>query len=711
MPYSYNLTGGEGPGDILSVPFPYLQKEHIYVEVDDVLISNTKYEWPSEGQLLLLSGFPVGSTTKVYRKTPFDERVGDLQGSAFLAFDDVNNNDKQMLYVLQETADAEASRQAAIDNLSTDLEAAETARVAAEAARAAAEGYSTLLAAEKSAVLLNRVSSQETILLADGQPDANPDAVSSITGLLEDQVPTWKAIVAGIPVHHPKVTALIYAGDVADRGYPSEAEEVGNTQPWYTLQQVQEDLRSLPFSEIDIIGGNHDNDSRPDAKKTSLDPFGYFLTVFPKQFYYKIKGNTCYIYMGDMGDLTQGVITDYVFEWWVNVCEKFSSYNKIVVTHQILPNVGMGNDTYTPTNGNLIGSGQRFIDKMTAATNPIKIDAWISGHTNFNTASNPDHQHKVAHGGCLFVNVGLHIHADLEGGPGEITYVKMCTTSKSKDVVFKRWNHKTGAYIVSAEVTHEFSNAMVLEVTPSFDGRFTTSELDLQRGKKTHYTSIELDGGGVSYDMGPYWLQDLILDDRSHRNIPKGIQVGARFNLAGNNNDNEDYLIHGYGTAGAVTARKSNETDTDYSADVVLYASGPARDDSSLVEVLAGYPDGSVSSPQGMRRYKTSGWLNIANNGHVQLDHNLNDENVQCRVRFRTGSGARIYDVSSSNFDITNGGRYMCFISQDANSVYVDSGNDGPFSKDNTEGNGSTTNYTSGQVMIDVWSVPLETVA
>lgn len=134
MANSYLDLGPKGSGDTMTVP-PYLEQADISVYVDDVLVSPGLYEWTNASLLTCLPGFPTGINTRVRRITDIDEAKSVQVGASVYDFEAVNQNDKQLLYKLQEQDDIQANLEDAI----AAAEAAEAAQLAAEAAEAAAE--------------------------------------------------------------------------------------------------------------------------------------------------------------------------------------------------------------------------------------------------------------------------------------------------------------------------------------------------------------------------------------------------------------------------------------------------------------------------------------------------------------------------------------------------------------------------------------------
>jgi len=571
----------------------------------------------------------------------------------------------------------------------------------------AAEAARDEAIATNAEVTKSRPSYSETLFLADGQADANSDAPPT-DGQSGDQVAIWRSVLSEIPQYHPQVKALVYAGDLTDRGHPSLAEIATNTNDWYGFKELTDDLNLyLPFSEIDALSGNHDRNYLEFAERDTLEPFDIYKQWFSKQFYFKVKGNTVTIFMGDMGRDTKGFITDYVFEWWLEVCNRFRGKNIIVVTHQMLSNTFNGTDT---DNDRLIASSQRFIDAMTIY--PIEkritnIAAWINGHSNTQTATDLTHQKVQAHG-TTFFNVGLHIPSYAEGDVSDLTYVVMCMTDGEKDVVFKRWDHLAKSFIVNTEETVSFPYEIVLSNKTEHDGRYAHSHLDPQDGMKTFYQHVKHIPSGIpeNYSVEPNWFTRAILDDRFGGNMIAGIKAGHKVELPGGLDTDADAVTHSYGFAAAWVAEKSEDEDDDFSADFVIYSSGPAKDETSKKETIRGHSDGSASFGEGIRADYVSGWVEILSdpiqaNG-TDFVHNLNIPDpyiLDVEVWFYPGTGTRVYSWSGSN-SVSEAARYDGSVSvKDGNTITISVGNDGVFAVDNVDGSG-TTNFASGHFLV-----------
>ena len=156
MAFSFNEVGAKGVGDTITIPFPYIHRDHIFVRVDGELVSSTLYEFSSSSTLLCLTGFPVGTVTRVERGTPPDDLPSEQTGPGVFDWRGANKNDTHLLYIAQERADLEATviasaGQVAADLVSTTAKAAGATAAASTATTKASEASASASAAASSA--------------------------------------------------------------------------------------------------------------------------------------------------------------------------------------------------------------------------------------------------------------------------------------------------------------------------------------------------------------------------------------------------------------------------------------------------------------------------------------------------------------------------------------------------------------------------------
>jgi Phage T7 tail fibre protein len=115
-PYSYRQYTGDGVAKDFSVPFPYLDRAHVHLFLDSrELVDGTDYSWTSGTQLKLnvapqaaVAGTPPvpAQVLTVRRITPEDDQIVQWKDGSYIIADDLNESDKQWLYLIQEHHDA-----------------------------------------------------------------------------------------------------------------------------------------------------------------------------------------------------------------------------------------------------------------------------------------------------------------------------------------------------------------------------------------------------------------------------------------------------------------------------------------------------------------------------------------------------------------------------------------------------------------------------
>lgn len=176
MAFSYvTWEASKVPGDTINVSFPYLQKQHVVVIVEDEEVSSSLYQWTSAGTIECLAGFPTGPG-RCERRTPRAGLPSEQQGSGSFNWAGANANDKTLLYMQQEVADSEAARQAVTDQLLEQydvvLEAAADAVQAGVSANAAAGVATGAAGASAASAAASESSRAAASILKDGAESA-----------------------------------------------------------------------------------------------------------------------------------------------------------------------------------------------------------------------------------------------------------------------------------------------------------------------------------------------------------------------------------------------------------------------------------------------------------------------------------------------------------------------------------------------------------
>jgi len=112
-PYSYRQYTGDGTAKTFSVPFPYLDRVHVHLYLDSKeLTVGTDYTWTSGTQVQLttaLQAAVVGTKSAevltVRRITPEDDQIVQWKDGSYIIQADLNESDRQWLYLIQEHHD------------------------------------------------------------------------------------------------------------------------------------------------------------------------------------------------------------------------------------------------------------------------------------------------------------------------------------------------------------------------------------------------------------------------------------------------------------------------------------------------------------------------------------------------------------------------------------------------------------------------------
>ncbi len=106
MADSFVTYVGDGSTTTFSIPFGYLDSDHVTAQVDGV---ETAITFPSTSQALFGSAPGVGEVVRIARETPRTVREVVWQNAANLSAGDLNTSDLQLLYITQEAFDAVVS--------------------------------------------------------------------------------------------------------------------------------------------------------------------------------------------------------------------------------------------------------------------------------------------------------------------------------------------------------------------------------------------------------------------------------------------------------------------------------------------------------------------------------------------------------------------------------------------------------------------------
>lgn len=132
--YARVSYSADGSTNVFAVPFGYLEKSHVTVEVDGV--AYTDFTWPTTGsvQLAATAGSLSGKVIRIRRRTPVDEPRAVFSAGP-LSPEDLNAVNLQQLYAAQENNDIGENQEQVIEEATDDavavIAARETVAVAA----------------------------------------------------------------------------------------------------------------------------------------------------------------------------------------------------------------------------------------------------------------------------------------------------------------------------------------------------------------------------------------------------------------------------------------------------------------------------------------------------------------------------------------------------------------------------------------------------
>lgn len=105
MAYSYATLVSSGSTANVSVPFPYLERSHVHVKLDNVQVPDEDLTWTAPGIIQLPETPASGTVIKTYRLTDASELVTVYSTPNVLDHRDWNGVLTQMLYITQEAFD------------------------------------------------------------------------------------------------------------------------------------------------------------------------------------------------------------------------------------------------------------------------------------------------------------------------------------------------------------------------------------------------------------------------------------------------------------------------------------------------------------------------------------------------------------------------------------------------------------------------------
>lgn len=104
MAYSIQTAVSDGTLEVLDLSIKYMDKSHIFVYVDDVLVDGSSYSyvWLTDTRIQVVPAVASGSTLKVVRKTLTNEMWHEFSKGARFSTTSMDENFEQLLFLAQE---------------------------------------------------------------------------------------------------------------------------------------------------------------------------------------------------------------------------------------------------------------------------------------------------------------------------------------------------------------------------------------------------------------------------------------------------------------------------------------------------------------------------------------------------------------------------------------------------------------------------------
>lgn len=104
MAYSIQTAVSDGTLEVLDLSIKYMDKSHIFVYIDDVLVDGSTYSyvWLTDTRIQVVPAVANGSTLKVIRKTLTDEMWHEFSKGARFSTTSMDDNFEQLLFLAQE---------------------------------------------------------------------------------------------------------------------------------------------------------------------------------------------------------------------------------------------------------------------------------------------------------------------------------------------------------------------------------------------------------------------------------------------------------------------------------------------------------------------------------------------------------------------------------------------------------------------------------
>lgn len=135
MAYSHVAYTGDGTNAIFNIPFPFLKREFITVNINGIQQPPEDVEWLTDASIRLVKAPPAGSSVLIFRDTAKDKAVVDFRDGSVLTERALDDQVAQLLHITQEVYDVPGQLQSTLEGIeSVAQEAANQARLAQEEA-------------------------------------------------------------------------------------------------------------------------------------------------------------------------------------------------------------------------------------------------------------------------------------------------------------------------------------------------------------------------------------------------------------------------------------------------------------------------------------------------------------------------------------------------------------------------------------------------
>jgi hypothetical protein len=93
----------DGTNDLFAVPFPYLEKAHVFVFLNGSVLPSTAYTWETASSIRFVTAPAAGSNVGIYRQTPEDP-LTIYQAGSTVTTEELETDSLQALYRIEEIA-------------------------------------------------------------------------------------------------------------------------------------------------------------------------------------------------------------------------------------------------------------------------------------------------------------------------------------------------------------------------------------------------------------------------------------------------------------------------------------------------------------------------------------------------------------------------------------------------------------------------------